>query len=148
MEDILGKSLRKGEQEFATNQVVGINEQKFVGIYFGAHWAPPCRLFTSNLVEAYKQINEQGQYFEVVFVSLDGNDAAFEKNFAEMPWLGVPYKEEDLRSRLKQRFGINAIPSIVILDAKTGAMVADEGRFELQTNVESALEIWEKKLEA
>ena len=70
-------------------------------------------------------------HFEVVFVSLDGNEAAFEKNFEEMPWLAVPFKDEDLRSRLKQRFGVNAIPSIVILDAKTGAMVADEGRYEL-----------------
>ena len=58
MEDILGKNLRKGAQEFAIDQVVGTGLQKFIGIYFGAHWAPPCRLFTSNLVEAYKQINE------------------------------------------------------------------------------------------
>jgi len=27
---------------------------KFVGIYFGAHWAPPCRLFTKTLIDFYK----------------------------------------------------------------------------------------------
>ena len=102
-------------------------------MYFGAHWAPPCRLFTTNLVEAYKEINKEAQKFEVVFVSIDGNDKAFKDNFKEMPWLAVPYEEEELRSRLKQRYGINSIPTIVILDMN-GTMITDEGRYELQTN--------------
>ena len=55
MEDIVGAKLRKEGEEFPTDQVLG--QQKFVGIYFGAHWAPPCRLFTQNLTEAYKEIN-------------------------------------------------------------------------------------------
>ena len=61
-----------------------------------------------------------------------------------MPWLAIPYELEDLRDRLKQRFGINAIPTIVILD-KNGTMITDEGRFELQTNQEAAIDIWRKK---
>ena len=85
------------------------------------------------MIEAYKEINANGPKFEVVFVSIDGNKQAFEKNFAEMPWLAVPYEAEDFRDRLKQRFGINAIPTIVILD-QNGTMITDEGRFELQTN--------------
>ena len=24
---------------------------KYIGLYFGAHWAPPCRLFTKNIEE-------------------------------------------------------------------------------------------------
>ena len=47
-----------------------------------------------------------------------------------MPWLTVNYKDEQLRSDLKQRYGINAIPTIVIIDQK-GTMITDEGRFEL-----------------
>ena len=46
---------------------------KFVAIYFGAHWAPPCRLFTKTLTEFYNQTNEHDKKVEVVFVSIDGN---------------------------------------------------------------------------
>ena len=30
---------------------------KFVGLYFGAHWAPCCRRFTTTLTEKYNEIN-------------------------------------------------------------------------------------------
>ena len=63
-----------------------------------------------------------------------------------MPWLTVNYKDEQLRSDLKQRYGINAIPTIVIIDQK-GTMITDEGRFELQSNHETAVDIWKKKAE-
>jgi hypothetical protein len=53
--------------------------------------------------------------FEVVFVSVDGNEAAFERNFAEMPWLAVAYADTARIASLKQRYGINGLPTLVIL---------------------------------
>ena len=37
--------------EFSTNG-------RFVCFYFGAHWAPPSRLFTTNLDKFYTEINK------------------------------------------------------------------------------------------
>ena len=58
MNNIIGSELRQG------SSVVGldaIGNSKFVAIYFGAHWAPPCRLFTKTLTDFYKQTNENGK---------------------------------------------------------------------------------------
>ena len=69
MEDILGDQLIKKDLSAApTAQALAGKE--FIGLYFGAHWAPCCRRFTSTLMEKYPQI---GANFEVVFVSKDGN---------------------------------------------------------------------------
>ncbi len=73
----------------------------FIGIYFGAHWAPPCRLFTPALAEFYNSLNRDGKVFEVIFCSIDGNEDAFERNYAEMPWTAIPFTDEQRIQNLK-----------------------------------------------
>lgn len=48
---------------------------KAVGLYFSAHWCPPCRAFTPVLAEVYRTLKHKRDDFEVVFVSGD-RDAA------------------------------------------------------------------------
>jgi nucleoredoxin len=92
MDIIIGKTFRRGKE---TVDLENIQEAKdFIAIYFGAHWAPPCRLFTPTLAEFYNKINSSQKRIEVIFCSIDGNEAAFERNFAEMPWTAVPYTDE------------------------------------------------------
>jgi hypothetical protein len=58
MEEIVGTTLRQGSQSVSLS--VLMNEGiEFYGIYFGAHWAPPCRLFTPALSDFYKSVNDQ-----------------------------------------------------------------------------------------
>ena len=113
-ENIFGSTLRKGRDE--VNTVASLSGHKFTGIYFGAHWAPPCRLFNQNLADFYARANEHGKNFEVVFVSVDGNEAAFERHFEKMPWYAVAYTETARIASLKQRYGINGLPTMVVLD--------------------------------
>ena len=58
---------------------------------------------------------------------MDGNEAAFERNYAEMPWFAVDYKDTARISSLKQRYGINGLPTLVIID-QDGQQVNDDGR--------------------
>ena len=44
---------------------------KYVGIYFSAHWCPPCRNFTPVLAEFYNSVNQNGKILEIIFVSSD-----------------------------------------------------------------------------
>jgi nucleoredoxin len=88
MQEIVGNNLRHGAQTIDTEE---LKSSKFIAIYFAAHWAPPCRLFTKTLKDFYENTNKESKQVEVVFVSLDGNKDAFENNFKEMPWLAVPY---------------------------------------------------------
>ena len=73
MEDILGNEVITAGNVSEPLQQALPSTVKFVGLYFGAHWAPCCRRFTTTLTENYNQINSATKEFEVVFVSKDGN---------------------------------------------------------------------------
>ena len=147
MEDILGTELitQGNAPQALTDAFQGI---KFVGLYFGAHWAPCCRRFTTTLTEKYNEINGNNKEFEVVFVSKDGNQAHFDRNFAEMPWKAVKYDDEARKKSLEQKYGIMEIPMLIVLGAN-GQQVSDNGIRDLQNNQSAAIiEAWEKMAEA
>ncbi len=129
MEDIVGKQVRFGKDVLPTQHVLESGAQ-FFAIYFGAHWAPPCRLFTPALSEFYTNLNRDGKKFEIFFCSIDGNEEAFERNYREMPFCAIPYTEDQRIQNLKQRFGVNGIPTLVVLDAQ-GETVSFEGRTDI-----------------
>ena len=70
-----------------------------VGIYFSAHWCPPCRGFTPKLAEFYEYMKktEKGADFEVVFVSSDKGQGEFDDYFSTMPWKALPFAQRDLK---------------------------------------------------
>jgi nucleoredoxin len=69
---------------------------KYVMFYFSAHWCPPCRAFTPVLAEFYKA-NHESLNFEIVFVSSDKDDGAFNEYWGTMPWLGLPFANRELK---------------------------------------------------
>lgn len=50
-----------------------------VGIYVSAHWCPPCRTFTPQLSQLYKDILAAGKKFGVMFISGDRDEASFQE---------------------------------------------------------------------
>ena len=140
MEAIVGSSLRSKSETVQTD--IHCTTPKYIGLYFGAHWAPPCRLFTTSLSTFYTEINASSKQLEVIFVSIDGNQDAFERNYAEMPWLAIPYTDEARISSLKQRYGINGIPTLVILDPQ-GSLVTYEGRKDIMKDTAQCIKEWD-----
>merc|ERR1719299_178071 len=68
---------------------------KAIGIYFSAHWCPPCRGFTPKLAEFYTK-HAAAKGFQTVFVSGDRDQRAFEDYYGEMPWLALPYDKKSV----------------------------------------------------
>lgn len=64
-----------------------------VGLYFSAHWCPPCRGFTPKLVDFYNKF--QNRNLEIVFVSSDKDEEQFTEYFQEMPWCALPFEDRD-----------------------------------------------------
>ena len=64
-------------------------------MYFGAHWVPPCRVFIDHIKATYESADANGK-MQVVFVSYDGNQQAYEEHLAKMPaeWLSVKLDDE------------------------------------------------------
>ena len=96
MDSILGKTFKRGKD--TVDIEVLLSSKDFIAVYFGAHWAPPCRLFTQTLTDFTAKLNAGGSTppIHIVFCSIDGNEAAFERNFSSMPkdWFAIPYIDE------------------------------------------------------
>merc|ERR1711976_652648 len=85
---------------------------KTIGIYFSAHWCPPCRGFTPELVKTYNKLKEAGKPFEIIFASSDRDEASFKEYFETMPWLALPFADREKKEQLSKLFGVNGIPSL------------------------------------
>lgn len=97
-----------------------------------AHWCPPCRAFTPLLRRAYLDAVKKGLNFEVVFCSFDMSAADFEEYYGSMPWLAIPFEKKSLRNELSDRYGVEGIPTLLLLD-ETGVYNA-EGRMSVTKN--------------
>lgn len=100
-----------------------------VMLYFSAHWCPPCRGFTPQLAAAFNHGSPPSN-LACVFVSGDKSEPEFEQYFREMPWMAMPYSNPQ-RQSLGGTFGVRGIPSIVVLNAKTGATITTSGTQEI-----------------
>ena len=89
-QELFGSTLTNAKGE---NVSVSTLERKKVGVYFSAHWCPPCRGFTPMLVDFYGEVVGQEKPFEIVFVSSDRDANSMKEYMTEtnMPWLAVPY---------------------------------------------------------
>jgi len=129
-EELFGKTLvRKMGATAGDNTTISTSEalagKKQVGIYFSAHWCPPCRGFTPKLVEEYKKLQKLG--FEVIFASSDKDRDSCKSYFEEMTWLTLDYDDRDLKEKLSTQFKVQGIPTLVILDSNA-QLVTTKGR--------------------
>jgi nucleoredoxin len=85
------------------------------GLYFSAHWCGPCRGFTPNLVQVYKQVKAQNKDFEIVFVTSDRDQESFKSYFSDMPWTAISFDKKAERESIEEKFGVEGIPALVML---------------------------------
>jgi nucleoredoxin len=97
--------------------------------YFSAHWCPPCRNFTPILADMYNRgknfiyvindffiVNKEKKVIEIMFVSSDSSYDAFKSYTETMPWISVDYNETELINELKNKYNVQGIPYLVIVD--------------------------------
>ena len=106
-----------------------------VGVYFSAHWCPPCRGFTPILSERYRALKDAGKKVEIVFVSSDKDEESFRAYHSEMPFLAVPYAERQLKSLLNDKYSVSGIPSLIFFDPKGGQLLTSDGRKEISDSM-------------
>mmetsp|Transcript_20851 Transcript_20851/g.24108 ORF Transcript_20851/g.24108 Transcript_20851/m.24108 type:complete len:432 (-) Transcript_20851:61-1356(-) len=106
-----------------TDTSSALTNKKYLMLYFSAHWCPPCRRFTPQLVEFYNILKAQRSDFELLFMSWDKNKTEFEEYYAEMPWLAIPFEDRKVTTKLNKKFHIDSIPSLLVVDTTTGELV-------------------------
>lgn len=97
---------------------------KTIGLYFGAHWCPPCRTFASMLAEAYSELRDES--FQIIFISTDRDEDEFRSSLEGMPWLAIPYADKT-RYDLSRIFDVKGIPRLVLL-GPDGKVLKTDGR--------------------
>lgn len=118
--EIITKNGRKPTSEV----VLG---KKVIGIYFSAHWCPPCRQFTPLLSEFYTSCKEEDESnIEIIFVSSDENQDSFDEYFQSMTFCAMPYTQNN--ENLSKKFSVRGIPTLVILKGQDGSLIDDKAR--------------------
>jgi len=102
-------------------------EGKVLGLYFSAHWCPPCRGFTPKLAETYKKVKVKHANFEIIFISSDKDKKTWEEYYGTMPWIALPYEKRSEKEQISSLFGIRGIPSLVLLDVN-GSVINKSAR--------------------
>jgi len=121
---LFGETLLTKDGVKSTSEV--LNGKKAIALYFSAHWCPPCRGFTPKLAEWYKSdLKEKG--LEIVFISSDRDQSAFDSYFGEHPWVALPYDQREQKATLNKKFKVQGIPALVILDGN-GELITKDGR--------------------
>lgn len=139
LEALFGETL-----ETATGEPVATDElaNRKIAIYFSAVWCPPCRTFTPQLVEAYRQWKADEQPIEIVFVSSDRNPEAARQYMADynMEWLMLPF-DSPKRAALSEKFGVRGIPMLVVVDA-AGKVLSTRARADVMKSGANAITAW------
>ena len=77
------------------------------------------------MTEFYKESNKLAKQCEIIFASLDESKAEFEDYFKKMPWLAFPFEEKKLVSSLAQKFKVETVPSLILVDTNGEALSND-----------------------
>jgi len=115
IEEVLSgaKIVGAGGKQFTLKEAM--NGKKALGLYFSAHWCPPCRGFTPKLAEWYKN-DLAAKGLEIIFISWDRDESQYKEYCAEMPWLSIDFNDKTTVKKLNSCFKVDGIPNLVILD--------------------------------
>ena len=142
------KILPKFPSEFQTSSSKISKDEVFsteiICLYFSAHWCGPCRKFTPNLSEFYKEINSEKKQIEIIFCSSDQDQAQFDEYFKTMPWIAIPF-ENEAKDEIAEDLGVSSIPTLIVFD-KDGNVLDNDGRSTVMNIGLAALKTWKEKM--
>ncbi len=90
-------------------------KDKYLMLYASAHWCPPCRMFTPKLSDSYTKLKESRDDFELVFVSSDRDENAFNEYFDTMSFCALPYEHREAKATISKLFQVQGIPTLIML---------------------------------
>ena len=64
-----------------------------------------------------------------------------------MPWLAVPFGEQDRLAEIRKRYRVNGIPYLVILKSEDGTLVTTNGRKDIHERGVATIGDWNKTVE-
>eukprot|EP01097_Dermamoeba_algensis_P003941 TRINITY_DN2656_c0_g1_i2.p1 TRINITY_DN2656_c0_g1~~TRINITY_DN2656_c0_g1_i2.p1 ORF type:complete len:410 (-),score=75.38 TRINITY_DN2656_c0_g1_i2:76-1305(-) len=124
--------------------ISSVKQKPYFGLYFSAHWCPPCRAFTPQLIQTYKNLKKKGKEFEIIFISGDKDQQSFDDYFGTMPWLALPFTDRKAKEALNKQFEVEGIPTFIVL-SNDGKIVNDRARSAVSADPEGEEFPWSPK---
>jgi len=94
-------------------------DDRHLMLYFAARSDDLSKEFTPWMTKAYNILKgKRGDDFELIYVSGDESEPAFEAFFGEMTCGAIAYDDEEAREALESRLDITAYPTLVMLGPK------------------------------
>jgi len=127
LEKYLGDMLIKHDgDKLAMTTIHEALKDKKVGVLFGGSWSTRNRYkaLTSGLAQWYTR-NASDFGIEIVFVSLDQDILNFERAFADMPWLALPFGRHDISKVLCEAVGDDdgVLPQMAIFSSESAELI-------------------------
>jgi hypothetical protein len=140
LSDLFGNQLFRADG--SSVGVGALDHASVIGIYFASPGCPACGAFTPILIDAYNQLREAGQSFEVVLVTDGISDSSLFDYMADsaMPCLAVS-SQGNRANALAQRYDVRWVPTLVIIDGAVNT-ISLTGREELTQNGAAAYDAW------
>merc|ERR1712048_261807 len=161
---MLGPSLLTPQGEKPTTEV--LTGKRKVALLFSGAWCPWCTAFDPYFTDVTAKVRKiDPNDTEVVYMSVDVDEAKMKEITSAKPWAAVPYNRAQgngetpigfVRKKVREETGkpmgtlqakyeLSSVPSLIVLDGQTGAMIADSKiRKELGDNPEDGVEFTEK----
>jgi len=143
MEAILGAELLTKEGMKPTAEVLA--GKKLVGLYFSAHWCPPCRRFTPHLSTLYEDYINGGDDGDmvIIFVSSDRDAASCADYYGGMSFACLPFANRAAKEALSKKYGVRGIPMLVVCRPDGGVVVANaRGEAQSSQDLGKLVEAW------
>ena len=129
-----GTTEREREESTAIEEVTAdyFEGTRFVGLFFGAGHAAPCRIMLKSLRNFYSDINLSGdRRIEICYVPFDRSRAECEEFWKTLCWPKMPLGDPRIKE-IQERFEVQGVPQLVILDTKTGLCVTKNARKDIK----------------
>lgn len=133
--EIWPEQIQQTKDTFLSNSDI---KDKYLMLYFSASWCGPCRGFTPQLNEAYKVLKSRHDNFELVFISSDRDQEAFDAYYEKMSFCALPFELRQEKAQISKLFQVSGIPKLIILgpqqDDGDRPLINDNVRSFIQTN--------------
>jgi thioredoxin-related protein len=120
---IIGNELQKGYDIIDTD--AELDNTDIIGLYFSSKACKYCTEFTPILKTVYPFLKSSN--IDIVFISSDRTENAFNENYALYPWYALPYKYRNLKQELVSYYDFKTIPQLIFIN-KNGEIIERDGR--------------------
>ncbi|CAF3333668.1 unnamed protein product [Rotaria socialis] len=74
------------------------------------------------------------QMNDLVPVNFDRDQSAFDEYYGEMPWLALDFSERDKKKELSNKFNVDGIPTLILLNGDSGDIICQDARDRIEDN--------------